>query len=36
MYVFEQHGRKVVGRLLVSKVRHVQRKHGAHNRRDEG
>ena len=36
MYVFEQRGNKVVGRLLVSKVRHVQGKHGVQNRRDEG
>ena len=36
MYVFEQHGSKVVDRLLVSKVKYIQRRHGVQNGRDEG
>ena len=35
-YVFEQHGGKVKGRLVVSKVMHVQRRHGVQNGRNEG
>ena len=35
-YVFEQHGGKVKGRLVVSKVMHVQRRHGVQNERNEG